>query len=295
MNAATTIRQLLAQGDQPLVVPGGGTPLEALAAQSAGFEAFYLSGYAMAAWLYGLPDIGLLSASDVSSALSAVARVCEVPIIVDADTGYGDVVSVHSNVRLLEAAGAAAIQIEDQVWPKKCGHMVDKKVIPADEAVRKIATALEARRSDDTLIIARTDALAPLGPDDAINRAQRFHDVGADVVFIDAPRSLEELALIGSSVPGPLMANMSEGGRTPALSASEFFDLGFQWIVFPTTTLRVATKDIVQFLHDLRRDGASSDWRERMYGLDELNDVVRLDQFLAVEERANQDVGERQL
>jgi methylisocitrate lyase len=274
-------------------VAGGGTPLEALAAQSAGFEAFYLSGYAMAAWRHGLPDIGLLAASDVAEALTAVARVSEVPIIVDADTGYGDVVSVHTNVRLLEAAGAAAIQIEDQVWPKKCGHMIDKKVIPADEAVRKIATALEARRNPDTVIVARTDALAPLGLGEAITRAQRFHDVGADVVFIDAPSSVEELRNIGSSVLGPLMANMSEGGRTPDLSASELHDLGFQLIVFPTTMLRVAAMNMVEFLGDLRKEGSSREWRARMYGLDELNDVVHLDQFLAVEERADKNLQRR--
>ncbi len=287
MNSTPKLRQLLGSTDQPLIIAGGGTPLEALAAQRAGFDAFYLSGYAIAAWRHGLPDIGMLGANDITDALVAVARVCEVPVIVDADTGYGDVASVYANVRMLENCGAAAVQIEDQVWPKKCGHMIDKKVIDADDAVRKIATAVDARRSDDTLIIARTDALAPLGLEEAIARARRFHDVGADVVFVDAPRSVEELSLIGSSVPGTLMANMSEGGRTPALSGQEFHDLGFQLVVFPTTLLRVAAKGLSEFLVDLRRDGSSVTWRDRMYGLDELNDLVNLDQYLSIEARAN--------
>ncbi|MBU1587542.1 MAG: isocitrate lyase/phosphoenolpyruvate mutase family protein, partial [Actinobacteria bacterium] len=160
MTKASTLRALLADTSAPLVVPGAGTPLEALAIQGAGFPAVYLSGYAIAAWRHGLPDIGLLGAGEALEALAAVARVTELPLIVDADTGYGDATSVWSNVRLLEAAGAAAIQIEDQVWPKKCGHMVGKEVIDADQAARKIATAVQARRDPDTVIIARTDALA---------------------------------------------------------------------------------------------------------------------------------------
>ncbi len=287
MNSSPALRLSLEHTDHPMVVAGGGTPLEALAAQRAGFGAFYLSGYAIAAWRHGLPDIGMLGANDISDALASVVRVCDVPIIVDADTGYGDVASVYATVRMLESRGAAAVQIEDQVWPKKCGHMTDKRVIDADDAVRKIATAVDARRSEDTLIIARTDALAPLGLDEAIHRAQRFSEVGADVVFVDAPRSIEELGIIGSSVPGTLMANMSEGGRTPALSGDEFHALGFQLVVFPTTSLRVAAKGMSEFLEDLQRDGTSVAWRERMYGLDELNQLVHLDEYLAIEDRAS--------
>jgi methylisocitrate lyase len=286
MSHASTLRSLLADTSTPLVVPGAGTPLEVLAAQKAGFGAVYLSGYAIAAWRHGLPDIGLLGAGEALDALAAVTRVADVPILADADTGYGDSTSVWSNVRLLEAAGAAAIQIEDQVWPKKCGHMVGKEVIDIDEAVRKIATAVAARRDSDTVIVARTDALAPLGIDEALTRAQAFRDVGADVVFIDAPRSVEELARIGSSIGGPLMANMSEGGHTPPLSADEFHALGFQLVIFPTTPLRVAAKSIEDFLSDLRRDGDSKPWRERMHGLDELNELVGLDAYLSIGDRA---------
>jgi 2-methylisocitrate lyase-like PEP mutase family enzyme len=287
MSSASDLRALLADTSTPLVVPGAGTPLEALAAQKAGFGAVYLSGYAIAAWRHGLPDIGLLGAGEALDALAAVTRVTDLPILADADTGYGDATSVWANVRLLEAAGAAAIQLEDQVWPKKCGHMVGKEVIDADEAVRKVATAVAARRNPDTVIIARTDSLAPRGLDEALSRAQRFRDVGADVVFIDAPSSVEELTRIGSTLEGPIMANMSEGGLTPALSASEFHALGFQLVIFPTTPLRVAAKSIEDFLGDLKRDGDSKPWRDRMHGLDELNELVGLDDYLSIGDRAS--------
>jgi len=286
MSTASTLRSLLERTSEPLVVPGCGTPLEARAIQAAGFPAVYLSGYAVAAWRHGLPDIGLLGAGETEAALSAVTRVVDVPVITDADTGYGDATSVWSTVRLLEQAGAAAIQIEDQVWPKKCGHMAGKEVIGADEAVRKIATAVEARRDPDTVIIARTDSLAPLGVDEAIARGQRFKEAGADVVFIDAPQSLDHLGLIGRSIRGPLMANMSEGGLTPALSADEFHALGFQLVAFPTTNLRVAAMSMQLFLADLRVSGDSRAWRERMHGLDELNELVGLEGYLDVGDRA---------
>ena len=287
MNKASTLRQLLARDDQSLVVPGAGTPLEALAIESAGFEAVYLSGYAIAAWRHGLPDIGLLGAGELLDAVTGVLRVSSLPVIVDADTGYGDVTTVYANVRLLEAAGVSAIQIEDQVWPKKCGHMVGKEVIDADEAVRKVATAVGARRDPDTVIIARTDALAPRGIDEAIERGKRFSEVGADMVFIDAPASVEDLARIGTSVPGLLMANVSEGGRTPSLPAEQFHELGFQLVIYPTTPLRIAAKAIKEFMVDLRREGNALAWRERMYGLDELNELVGLEHYLAVGDREN--------
>jgi 2-methylisocitrate lyase-like PEP mutase family enzyme len=287
MNRAVALRELLARHDRTLVVPGAGTPLEALAIESAGFDAVYLSGYAIAAWRHGLPDIGLLGAGELLDALSAIHRVSTLPIIVDADTGYGDVTSVYANVRLLEDAGASAIQIEDQVWPKKCGHMVGKEVSPAEEAVRKIASAVDSRRDPNTIIIARTDSLAPCGIDEAIERARRFSEVGADVVFIDAPGSVEELAHIGSSVPGLLMANVSEGGRTPSLAAEEFHAMGFQLVIYPTTPLRIAAKAIEEFMVDLRRDGDAREWRSRMYGLEELNELVGLKHYLAVGDREN--------
>ncbi|MDN3495110.1 oxaloacetate decarboxylase [Planococcus sp. APC 4015] len=285
MTSDLSLRSLIHSAASPLVVPGGGTPLEARLAQQAGFEAFYLSGYAVAAWRHGLPDIGLLGMRDTSDALRAVGRVVDIPVVVDADTGYGDVIAVTANVRELEAIGAAGVQIEDQDWPKKCGHMEGKTVVAREVAIRKVAAAVEARRNPDTLIIARTDALAPLGLDEAIARAQAFAAEGADIVFIDAPASVEHLRRIGQELPGVRMANMSEGGRTPALSAREFGELGFSFIIFPTTALRIASLTIGSFFSDLREQGTSVAWRERMHGLDDLNEVVDLAHHLEIDAR----------
>lgn len=282
---STSLRQLLAATpDQPLVLPGVGTPLEALAAERASFGGVYVSGYAVAAWRHGLPDIGLIAATDVAEAAAAISRVVDLPVVSDADTGYGDVAAVHATVRLLESRGVSGIQLEDQRWPKRCGHLDGKDVIDADAAASKIAAACAARRDPETMIIARTDALAPLGLEEAISRGRKFTEAGADLIFIDAPTDLEQLRTIGTELDGPLVVNMSEGGRTPALSASELFDLGFSVVLFPTTALRVAAKAVAATYTDLARTGDTRSARDRMYGLDELNDLVRLDGYQHLEQ-----------
>ncbi|CAB5070919.1 MAG: carboxyvinyl-carboxyphosphonate phosphorylmutase [Actinobacteria bacterium] len=287
MTKASTLRALLAQTTQgPLVVPGVGTPLEAVSAQFAGFGAIYMSGYAVASWRHGLPDIGLLGARDTVDAVEAITRVTSIPLIVDADTGYGGPASVHANVRLLESAGAAAIQIEDQTWPKKCGHMSDKEVIPADEAAKKIAAAVTARTNPDTVIIARTDSVAPLGIDEALKRCRMFADAGADILFIDAPESIDHLTRIGKELKGRLMVNMSESGLTPAMSATEFHKFGFDIVIFPTAALRVAAKSIAQLYADLKVHGDTRPWMDRMYSLGELNQIMNLDEYMAIDEKA---------
>tara|TARA_B110000503_G_scaffold47919_1_gene77980 strand:+ start:310 stop:1170 length:861 start_codon:yes stop_codon:yes gene_type:complete len=284
MGNATVLKSMLAKSlDAPVVVPGGGTPLEALAAEKAGFSAFYLSGYAVAAWRHGLPDIGLLGARDTAEALTAVTRVSSLPVICDADTGYGNEASVHSTVRLLEAAGASAIQFEDQTWPKKCGHMANKSVVDSDEAVRKVAAAVEAKSNPDTTIIARTDSLAPVSIDEALRRAKMFRDVGADVLFIDAPQSMEHLERIGKELAGSiLMANMSESGLTPALSATEFADLGFGLVVFPTSALRLGMQSVTQLFSSLKSSGDARDAESQIILLDELNELVDLDYYNSI-------------
>lgn len=284
MGNATVLKSMLSKSlEVPVVVPGGGTPLEALAAEKAGFSAFYLSGYAVAAWRHGLPDIGLLGARDTAEALTAVTRVSSLPVICDADTGYGNEASVHSTVRLLEAAGAAAIQFEDQTWPKKCGHMANKSVVDADEAVRKVAAAVEAKSNPDTTIIARTDSLAPVSIDEALRRAKMFRDVGADVLFIDAPQSMEHLERIGKELAGStLMANMSESGLTPALSAQEFADLGFGLVVFPTSALRLGMQSVTRLFSTLKTSGDARNAESHIVLLDELNELVDLDHYNSI-------------
>ena len=276
MSGAAKLRELLAEPSAALVFPGGGTPVEGLSAQRAGFDAFYLSGYAVAAWRHGLPDIGLLGATDMATALAAVSRVIDIPILCDADTGYGDEASVFSTVRLLEAAGASAIQFEDQAWPKKCGHMKDKRIIPADEAIRKVAAAVEARRNPDTVIIARTDAIAPVGIDEALSRAQAFVNVGADVIFIDAPQSMEHLETIGREIKVPLLVNMSEGGKTPELSAAEYHAMGFNIALFPASSLFVAAYAQEQLMAQLARTGDTRPLVDTMMSLDDMNTLLNL-------------------
>lgn len=286
MTEASTLRTLLAGTSKgPLVIPGVGTPLEAVSAEAAGFSAIYMSGYAVAAWRHGLPDIGLLGARDTADAVEAITRVVSVPLVVDADTGYGGPASVHVNVRLLEAAGAAAIQIEDQVSPKKCGHMSNKEVIPADEAAMKIAAAVAARINPDTVIIARTDSVGPLGLEEALKRARMFREAGADILFIDAPESISHLKSIGSQLPGHLMVNMSESGLTPAMSASEFYALGFGIVAFPTTALRVAAKTIAHLFADLKEQGDTRPWEDRMLSLEDLNELLQLEKYEAIDQK----------
>ncbi|MFZ2227529.1 MAG: isocitrate lyase/phosphoenolpyruvate mutase family protein [Candidatus Nanopelagicaceae bacterium] len=286
MSHASTLRTLIAgTTGNPLVLPGVGSPLEALSAESAGFQSIYISGYAVAAWRHGLPDIGLLGVTDTGDALAAISRVVSLPIIVDADTGYGGPASVHSNIRLLESLGAAAIQIEDQTWPKKCGHMRNKEVISAEDAAKKIAAAVEARTNPDTVIIARTDAIGPHGLDEALKRARMFRDAGADVLFLDAPESIEELTTIGKQLDGPLMVNMSEGGLTPAMSATEFHALGFGIVAFPTAALRVAAKSFEQLFSDLMKYGDTRAWSDRMFTLDALNQLVDLEKYVEIDKK----------
>ncbi|MEO9323291.1 isocitrate lyase/phosphoenolpyruvate mutase family protein [Nocardioides sp. C4-1] len=271
-----------------LLVPGVGTPLEAHAAAAAGFEAVYVSGYATAAWRHGVPDIGLIAFGEISDALTAVTDVVDLPVVVDADTGYGDVVNVARTVRLLEARGASAVQLEDQTWPKRCGHLRGKSVEPLDVMVRKIAAAASSRVDDETMIIARTDARATDGLEAAIARARAYVEAGADAIFVDAPESEAELAEIAASVAAPLVANMSESGLTPMLPRERFDELGYAIVLYPTSSLRVASRAFARFFADLREHGDSSRWLDDMSSLGELNALVGLAEAEALEARVTE-------
>lgn len=259
-----------------LLVPGVGTPLEARAAVAAGFEAIYVSGYATAAWRHGVPDIGLVAFGEIADALAAVTDAVDVPVMVDADTGYGDVVNVARTVRLLEARGASAVQLEDQTWPKRCGHLTGKSVEPVETMVRKVAAAAASRASDETMIVARTDARATDGLEAAIDRARAYVEAGADAVFVDAPESEDELAAVAAGVPAVLVANMSESGLTPMLSRERFDELGYGIVLYPTSSLRVASRAFERFFADLRDQGSSRAWLDDMSSLAELNALVGL-------------------
>ncbi|MET0929597.1 MAG: oxaloacetate decarboxylase [Aeromicrobium sp.] len=266
------------------VVAGGGSPLEARLIEAAGFAAVYVSGYAVAASIYGVPDIGIVGSGHNVANVAAIREVVSVPVIVDADTGYGDVVNVRDTIRRLERAGANAIQIEDQAWPKKCGHMAGKKVIPQAEMLDKIHAALDSRVSESTAIIARTDARGPLGIQEALDRAASYSEAGADAILVDAPQSIDELRLV-AALPGTQLANMSEGGLTPIISADELGEIGFGIALFPTTALRVGALAMQLFLAELRRTGDSRGHLDKMMTLDELNEVVGLSALGEFEDR----------
>ena len=270
----TTLRSRLAA--QPiLVAPGVYDALTAHLAERAGFSAVYVSGAAIAYTRLGRPDIGLVAMSEVADTVALIRDRVGSHLIVDADTGYGNALNVARTVRLFERAGANAIQIEDQAFPKRCGHLDNKTLIPAQEMVGKIKAALDARHSRETLVIARTDAIAVEGFEPAIARAGAYRDAGADVLFVEAPKTRDELKRISPALKGvPLMANMVEGGKTPPLKAPDLEALGFALVIFPGGIVRAVAHLAGEFYASLAANGTSEPFRGRMHDFDGLNDVI---------------------
>ena len=266
-----------------LMAAGVYDPLTALIAERAGFEALYVSGAGIAYTRLGRPDIGLVSMNEVVQTVALIRDRVAVPLIVDADNGYGNALNVERAVRLLERAGANAVQIEDQDFPKRCGHLDDKALIPAPEMAGKIKAAVDARTSPGTLIIARTDAVAVEGFDRAMARAALFREAGADVLFIEAPRQRDELVRIGARFGKtvPLLANMVEGGKTPILPASELEALGFAVVIFPGGIVRAQARTAEEFYASLKAHGSTAPFRARMFDFDELNALLGTPEMLA--------------
>ena len=259
-----------------VLAPGVFDPLTASIATDAGFEALYLSGAAIAYTKLGRPDIGLVTMSEVADTLAHIRERVETPLIVDADTGYGNALNVERTMRVFERAGASAIQLEDQSIPKRCGHLADKTLVSAQEMVGKIKAAVDARHNRETLIIARTDAVAVEGLAAATDRAGLYAQAGADMLFIEAPQDSVQLALVGKVGEGriPLMANMVEGGRTPVLSASALEALGFSLVIFPGGIVRALARAAQDFYGTLARDGESNAFRDRMFDFEGLNGLL---------------------
>ncbi len=258
--------------------------LSAQLAERAGFDLLFLAGFAVSATLLGEPDFGLLTQSEVIETARRVLRVVKRPVIVDGDTGHGGPINVERLVRELVAIGAHSVLLEDQVWPKRCGHMSGKQVIPCEEHVQKIRAAAEARGSASLQILGRTDARAPLGLDEALRRARAYREAGADILFVEAPESLDELRRIGGELDGPLMANMVEGGQTPLLPAAELAELGFSHAVYPLTGLLASARALERSYRDLREQGISRP-RPDLMEFDELTEIVGLAEKLAAEAR----------
>ena len=269
---------------ETLLAPGIYDALSGLIAEQSGAKAVYLSGASIAYTRFGRSDIGLVSVSEVHDTLAAVTDRIKIPIIVDADTGFGNALNVQRTIRSFERAGAAAIQIEDQSFPKRCGHLDGKVLIKKDEMVGKVKAAVDSRKTNDTLIIARTDARAAEGLQEAIDRAHAYHEAGADVLFIEAPRSVDELKLIRKSfdLNIPLLANMVEGGKTPVKTANDLKSLGFNIVIFPGGAVRAATFQLQEYYAGLLKNGSNSEFSKKMHNFDSLNSVIGTPELLKI-------------
>lgn len=268
-------------GPRALVAPGVFDPLSALLVEQAGFGAAYLSGASVSYTRLGRPDIGLVSAAEVVDTVARITDRVGIPLIVDADTGFGNALNVIHTVRTMERAGAAAVQIEDQQLPKRCGHLRGKTLVSIDEMVGKVAAAVDAR-TRDTLIIARTDAIAVEGTEEALRRADAYRQAGADVLFVEAPRSLDEMRRIAAAFPDtPLLANMVEGGRTPVSGADDLARLGFRLVITPGSLARAMAHAGAAMLEELARTGATAGYQDRMFDFDQLNERLGLAETLA--------------
>jgi 2-methylisocitrate lyase-like PEP mutase family enzyme len=283
MNSAQQIRDLVS--DDTILMPGVYDALTARIAARVGFDIVFISGYSVSAARLGEPDFGFLTQSEMADAARSVTRVSNAPVIVDADTGYGNAVNVIRTVHDFQDAGAAGVFLEDQVWPKKCGHFQGKQVVPTEEHAAKIRAAADARGERDLFIVARTDARQPLGVDAAIERCRAYKEAGADALFVEAPRSTEELEQIAAALPAPLVANMIERGVTPHLTRAELRDLGYQLIVCPLAGLYAAAKAVTEVLTELKEKETTAAMYDRMLAFDEFGELVGLEQRYADEAR----------
>jgi 2,3-dimethylmalate lyase len=283
--ARASLRDQLEDKNKILVLPGVFDALSARIAEQVGFEAIFQTGYGSSAALLGMPDFGLLNAGETIDNARRIIRAVGVSVLVDADTGYGNPLNVWRLVRELESFGAAGIFLEDQVWPKRCGHMVGKDVIPKDQYLPKLKAALEARKSKDFIIVARTDARAPIDLDEAIERGKAYRKAGADVIFVEAPRTVEELKKVADEIGAPLVANMIEDGVTPNLPADELLKLGYRIAVFPLSALYGATYAMREVMTELKKTGTTKETRKIMVTFKDFNRFVDLGKYMDLEER----------
>lgn len=277
MTKAELIRRALATHGQ-LIMPGVYDALSAKIAARAGFEVIFITGYSLSATLLGEPDFGLLTQTEVVSAAQRICSVVDIPVIVDADTGYGNAINVIRTVEELIRAGAGGMFLEDQVWPKRCGHMRGKQVIPLEEQLNKLRAAIEAKGQNDFFIVARTDSRQALGLDEAIKRGIAFKNAGADAVFIEAPESKAEMREIAKQVKGHLVANMLERGVTPLMGPEELKELGFDLVVWPLAPLYSVAKSLTDVYTTLRNEGSTISILDRLMPFDEFNGIVGLNE-----------------
>jgi len=280
-----SIRKLLNDKSKSLVIPGVYDAIGAKIVEKVGFEAMFQTGYGTSATLLGMPDYGFIGSTETVDNARRICHAVSVPVIVDADTGYGNALSVDKLVRELEASGASGIFLEDQKWPKRCGHMQGKEVIPKDEYAEKLQAAINARSNEDFIIVARTDARATEGLDKAIERGLYYNKIGADVIFIEAPKTIQEMKKIGDAINAPLVANMIEGGATPISSASQLREMGYKIILYPLSVLFSNTYATLQILKELKRAGTTKKLEKTMTSFDQFNELVELSKYKKLEKQ----------
>jgi len=268
---------------KPLVIPGVYDAIGAKIAENVGFDAMFQTGYGTSATLFGMPDYGFIGATETVDNARRISNAISIPLIVDSDTGYGNALSVWKLVKELEAAGAAGIFLEDQKWPKRCGHMQGKDVISQEEYTEKLGAAIDARENKDFIIVARTDSRATEGLDKAIERGLENKKTGADAVFIEAPKSLGEMKRIGKEIKAPLVANMIEGGATPINSAETLSKIGFNIILYPLSVLFANAFATMNILKELKNTGTTSKYKQKVVDFDQFNNLVELDKFKKME------------
>lgn len=277
------IKEILAR-DGPLVIPGVYDALGAKIVEKTGFDAMFQTGYGTSATLFGMPDYGFIGAAETINNARRICQSVSVPVIVDSDTGYGNALSVWKLVKELETAGASGIFLEDQRWPKRCGHMQGKEVVPQEEYTEKLGAALDARTSKDFIIVARTDARATEGLDAVIERGKQNYKTGADVIFVEAPKSLSEMQKIGKSINAPLVANMIEGGVTPIMPARELYEIGFKIILYPLSVLFASAFATTNILKELKENNSTSKFKN-VVNFDQFNELVDLSKFHSLEKK----------
>ncbi|MGI9481252.1 MAG: isocitrate lyase/PEP mutase family protein [Hyphomicrobiales bacterium] len=290
MNNSPSLKPRL-QDKDILLAPGIYDALSAHIAEMAGAEAVYLSGASIAYTRFARPDIGLVSMSEVADTLSLVCDRVSVPVIVDADNGYGNALNVQRTVRVFENAGATALQLEDQAYPKRCGHLTGKTLIGKGEMAGKIEAACDARSNDETLIIARTDAIAVEGLEKALERAETYADAGADVLFVEAPQNIEQMRELTARLGGkaPLLANMVEGSKTPLMSAKELQELGYSMVIFPAGLVRAQARLTSEFFEVLISAGTTEPFKDRMLDFSGVNALIGTDELLSLGKKYEKD------
>ncbi|WP_231129037.1 isocitrate lyase/PEP mutase family protein [Candidatus Nitrosocosmicus hydrocola] len=281
-----SLSKLLNRENSILVMPGVYDALTAKIAEHVGFEAIFQTGYGTSASMLALPDFGFLSITETIETARRITRAVDIPLIVDVDTGYGNPLTVAKLVNDLQRIDVSGIFLEDQVWPKRCGHMKGKEVIDSSEYIHKLKSAIDAKKKDsDFLIVARTDAAAPLGLDEAIRRGKLYKQIGADIVFVEAPHSIEDMKKVSEQIDAPLVANMIEEGVTPNLTSAELLDLGYKIALFPLSGLYSSTYAIYNTFDTLKRTGTTKSIKEKMMKFKEFNELVELDKYMKMENK----------